>query len=74
MLTIEDIAMYKAFKTIVKKGRFEISGEAIIVSGKLFTWFENLEKEIESQAYPDLEPSPDIPPITIVPKKQKLRG
>lgn len=64
MLTTEDLGKYKAFKAIIKRGRFEIAGEAVSVSGLLFTWFDNLEKEIEKQIYPE----------SIEIKKQKLKG
>lgn len=70
MFNSEDLAKYKAFKTVLKKGRFEIAGEAVIVSGMLFTWFDELEKRIESSLH---LPSPLSKQEEAV-KKQRLKG
>lgn len=43
----DDLRMFKAFKTVIDKGKYEIQGSAAKAVGSLFVWFENLEKRME---------------------------
>lgn len=44
-----DLNLYKAFKAIVMKAKFETQGEALIQVGALFQWFNTLESKIHSE-------------------------
>jgi len=42
-----DADLCRAFISIVKKGKFEIQGEALQQVGSLMSWFSTLDKKIE---------------------------
>lgn len=46
MFTQEDLAKYKAFKTVLEQGNFDIKGNATIAVASLFVWYNSLEKRI----------------------------
>lgn len=47
-LTKKDADTFRAFFTLVRKGKFEVQGEAIVQMGNLFQWASTLEKKIEA--------------------------
>lgn len=72
-----DVALCKAFKSIVLEGKFEVQGKALAQVGALFRWIDDLDKRIEEtiKAPPpetirkSLEPSEE--PVKKESKKQK---
>ena len=50
MFTGEDVKKYNAFRKVVFSGDFSIKGDAGLMIGVLFKWFEDLGLEIEKQA------------------------
>lgn len=50
MLTSDDLRKYNAFKKVVHSGQFNFKGDACLLAGVLFKWFEDLGKEIEKQS------------------------
>lgn len=48
----KDLNYFKAFKSIVLKGKFEAQGEALAQVGALFQWFNSLEQKIETSMQP----------------------
>ena len=55
MIKEEDLKKYRAFKLIMNKSKFDITGESAIIVGSLFAWFNELEKRFEDSLKP-LEP------------------
>lgn len=47
-LNQKDAELYRAFFQLVKKGKFDIQGEAIEKMGALFKWASTLDKKIEA--------------------------
>ena len=45
----QDLKMYKAFKSVVKQGDFNIKGDAVNAVSSLFQWFDLLEGKIATQ-------------------------
>lgn len=43
----KDLQLYRAFKAVVMKAKFEVQGEALTQVGALFTWFNSLEGKID---------------------------
>lgn len=50
MFTNEDVKKYNAFKKILHSAQFSFRGDACLLAGSLFSWFEKLGDEIEKQS------------------------
>ncbi len=50
MFTNEDLKKYNAFKKVVHSAQFSFKGDACLLAGVLFKWFDNLGDEIEKQS------------------------
>lgn len=48
----KDLQMFRAFKAVVMKAKFEVQGEALTQVGALFSWFNSLEGKIDSATKP----------------------
>jgi hypothetical protein len=55
-LTQNDIAIAGVLKRLVHKGKFELMGDALVQSGALFQWLDNLDKRIEETLKPVVNP------------------
>lgn len=47
MITKDDLAKYKGFKTLVQRTKIEVQGEAVIMAANLMQWFYQLEQKLE---------------------------
>lgn len=50
-LTKKDADTFRAFLTIVRKGKFEVQGEAMVQLGGMFQWAAGMEKKIEATVF-----------------------
>jgi len=53
MFVKEDLAKYKAFKSVILKSKLDIQCEAVIAAASLFQWFFSLEKKISESILPE---------------------
>lgn len=50
MFTSEDLRKYNAFRKVIHSAQYSFKGDACLMAGTLFSWFEKLGDEIEKQS------------------------
>ena len=50
MLTSADLRNYNAFRKVIHSVQYNFKGDACLMAGVLFKWFEDLGAEIERQS------------------------
>lgn len=55
-LTKKDAEAFRAFFSIIQKGKFEVQGEALTKFGALFQWASTLDKKIEATIFESEKP------------------
>lgn len=60
-----DLAKHAALKAVIKKGKFEIEGEAIQAVAALFKWYDELESKLKETPAAVEPPTASFKPIGV---------
>lgn len=70
--TEDDVKQYRALRSVLSQGDFNLKGNAVMSVAQLFQWFDSLDAKIQVAIGLQIkESAPKIEPMNMKPKAKK---